>query len=181
MITLRTPVIDDGHRIASVDELVAAPDLFVTQKTPPDPFYPFDEKADMASVFRGAKPSKNHHPYSNAHMMNLALRTGESIEFYYRPQDRYLLTDEGDPCPELTHIELAQRRFIDHHLPTIRRVEAEDQVEDRSLATAGRSHQGVTLAAAQLRIELAQHRPAGRVRERHCLQLERAHRPLDRP
>jgi hypothetical protein len=88
--------LEDGHRIASVDEIVADPDLFVRQKNPPDPFYPFDEKADMASVFRGAKPSRDHHPYSNAHMMNLALRTGETIEFYYRPQNRYLLTELGE-------------------------------------------------------------------------------------
>jgi hypothetical protein len=85
--------LEDGHRIASVDELTANADLFLKQKNPPTPFYPFDEKADMASVFRGAKPSRNHHPYSNAHLMNLGLRTGESIEFYYRPKNRYLLTE----------------------------------------------------------------------------------------
>lgn len=88
--------LEDGRRIASVDELVAAPDLFLKQKNPPDPYYPFDEKADMASVFRGAKPSRDHHPYSNAHTMNLALRTNESIEFYYRPRNRYLLTELPD-------------------------------------------------------------------------------------
>jgi hypothetical protein len=46
----------------------------------------------MASVFRNAQPSKNHHAYPNAHMMNLALRTGESATLYYRPRGRYLLT-----------------------------------------------------------------------------------------
>jgi len=81
----------DG-RIASVDELTADPDLFVRQKQPPDPFYPFDEKADMASVFRNARPSKNYHPYAAGHMMNLGLRTGESATLYYRPQGRFLLT-----------------------------------------------------------------------------------------
>jgi len=81
----------DG-RIASVDELTADPDLFVRQKQPPDPFYPFDQKPDMASVFRNVRPSKNYHPYAAGHMMNLGLRTGESATLYYRPQGRFLLT-----------------------------------------------------------------------------------------
>ncbi len=82
----------DG-RIASVDELVRDPDLFMRQKNPPNPFYPFDKKEDMASVFRNAAPRTNCHPYTNAHMMNLAARTGESVTMYYRPQGRHVLTE----------------------------------------------------------------------------------------
>jgi hypothetical protein len=89
--------LDDGKTIASVDELIHDPDLFVRQKNPPDPFYPFDQKADMATTFRNAKPHKNFHPYANAHLMNLALRTGESATLYYRPRNRYLLTTIKPP------------------------------------------------------------------------------------
>lgn len=78
--------------IASVDELVKDPDLFVRQTKPPDPYYPFDRKEDMASVFRNVRPDHNYHPYPNAHIMNLGLRTGESATLYYRPQGRFLLT-----------------------------------------------------------------------------------------
>jgi hypothetical protein len=77
----------DG-RIASVDELVKEPELFLKQKNPPDPYYPFDEKDAMASVFRNAKPHPDYHPYANAHLMNLGLRTGESARLFYRPQGR---------------------------------------------------------------------------------------------
>ena len=82
----------DGH-IASVDELVRNADLFMQQKNPPDPFYPFDKKEDMASVFRNASPRTNCHPYTNAHMMNLEVRTGESVTMHYRPQGRHVLTE----------------------------------------------------------------------------------------
>ena len=82
----------DGKRIASVDELSANPELFLQQANPPDPFYPYDRKEDMAGVFRGARASKNYHPYASAHMMNLTLRAGETATLYYRPRDRYLLT-----------------------------------------------------------------------------------------
>jgi len=83
----------DGHTIASVDDLLKNPDLFLQQKNPPDPFYPFDQKKDMADIFRHAVPRTNSHPYSNAYMFNLELRTGESVTMYYRPQGRYLLTE----------------------------------------------------------------------------------------
>ena len=83
-----------GGKIASVDELARDADLFTRQTNPPTPFYPFDRKEDMASVFRNAKPSRDYHAYSNAHMMNLSLRTGESARLYFRPrgEGRYLLT-----------------------------------------------------------------------------------------
>ncbi len=81
----------DG-KIASVDELTKNADLFMQQENPPDPYYPFDKKEDMASVFRNAAPRTNCHPYTNAHMMNLSVRTGESVTMYYRPRNRYLLT-----------------------------------------------------------------------------------------
>jgi hypothetical protein len=83
----------DGHTIASVDELARNAGWFLEQKNPPEPYYPYDEKTAMAGVFRNAVNHKNYHPYSNAHMMNLGLRTGENITFYYRPRGRFLLTE----------------------------------------------------------------------------------------
>ena len=65
----------DG-KIASVDELSRDADLFMRQTSPPSPFYPFDKKEDMASTFRGRNASKDFHPYTNAHMMDLSLRSG---------------------------------------------------------------------------------------------------------
>ncbi|HSB14457.1 MAG TPA: hypothetical protein VLE22_08355 [Bryobacteraceae bacterium] len=82
----------DGKTMASVDDLTKDADLFVRQKNPPDPFFPFDRKEDMADVFRNATPRRDYHPYASAHMMNLAVRTGESVTMFYRPKDRYLLT-----------------------------------------------------------------------------------------
>jgi len=89
----------DGKRIASVDELAKDADLFLKQAKPPDPYYPFDEKKDMASAFRNVRAQKNYHPYANAHLMNLSLRTGESASLYYRPQGpgRYFLTPAFRP------------------------------------------------------------------------------------
>ena len=92
----------DG-RIASVDELTRDPGLFLRQKNPPDPYYPFDEKSAMAAVFRGAAPSRNYHPYANAHMMNLGLRTGESATLYFRPKGRFLLTTIRPPELGITY------------------------------------------------------------------------------
>lgn len=88
----------DG-KIASVDELARDADLFIRQKSPPNPFYPFDKKEDMASVFRGVDASKDCHPYSNAHMMNLSLRSGESARLFFRPrgEGRYYLTPAFRP------------------------------------------------------------------------------------
>ena len=89
----------DGKSIASVDDLAKDADLFLRQASPPDPYYPFDEKKDMASVFRNVRAQKNYHPYANAHLMNLSLRTGESASLYYRPQGRgrYFLTPAFRP------------------------------------------------------------------------------------
>ncbi len=94
----------DG-KIASVDELVREPDLFLKQKSPPDPFFPFDRKEDMASVFRGADPSRDYHPYASAHVMHLALRTGESARLFYRPrgEGRYFLTPDFRPDLGVTY------------------------------------------------------------------------------
>lgn len=89
--------LDDGKTIASVDEVIRDPDLFVRQKNPPDPFFPFDEKTAMADTFRRAKAHTNYHPYANAHVMNLGLRTGEAATLYYRPRNRYLLTTIKPP------------------------------------------------------------------------------------
>lgn len=84
--------LDDGKRLANVDDLLKDPDLFVRQTHPPDPFYPFDKKPDMASAFRDTKYSwKDHHPYPGSHMMNLELRTGETLSLYYKPRGRFLL------------------------------------------------------------------------------------------
>jgi hypothetical protein len=85
-------ILPDGKTMASVDDLTKDADLFVRQKNPPDPFFPFDRKEDMADVFRNAIPRRDYHPYASAHMMNLAVRTGESVTMFYRPKDRYLLT-----------------------------------------------------------------------------------------
>lgn len=88
----------DG-KLASVDELTRDPELFMRQKNPPEPYFPFDRKEDMASVFRGAKPSRDYHAYANAHIMNLSLRTGESARLFFRPQGegRYFLVPEFRP------------------------------------------------------------------------------------
>jgi hypothetical protein len=88
----------DGKRMANVDDLFRDPDLFVHQTHPPEPFYPFDEKTAMADTFREARTAvKDHHPFPNSHMMNLELRTGESVSLYYRPKDRFLLTAIDPP------------------------------------------------------------------------------------
>lgn len=81
----------DGETIASIDEIIARPDLFLTQKNPPTPFFPFDDKADMADVFRHKENQKDYHPYANAHMMELDLRTGEAVTMYFKPQGRFFL------------------------------------------------------------------------------------------
>ena len=87
---------DDGKTIAGVDDLVRDADLFVRQKNPPDPYFPFDGKADMASVFRNAYNRKNYHAHADTHRMRLGLRTGESVRMFYRPQGRFYLR-EGLP------------------------------------------------------------------------------------
>lgn len=87
---------DDGKRLAGVDDLIRDADLFVRQKNPPTPYFPYDEKADMASVFRNSYNRKNYHAYSDTHLMRLGLRSGESVRMYYRPQDRFYLK-EGLP------------------------------------------------------------------------------------
>ena len=81
----------DGKTIASVDEVFADPDLFIKQKNPPNPYFPFDQKKDMADVFRDRVNSKNYHPYPNAHVMRLGLRAGESATLYFRPRGRFYL------------------------------------------------------------------------------------------
>ena len=88
----------DG-KIASVDELSRDADLVLKQTHPPTPFYPFDRKEDMANVFRGRNADKDYHPYSNAHLMNFSLRTGESARLYFRPrgEGRYFLTPAFRP------------------------------------------------------------------------------------
>ncbi|MCX6622157.1 MAG: hypothetical protein NTY38_14035 [Acidobacteria bacterium] len=89
----------DGQRIASVDELSKDPGLFQKQATPPSPFYPFDRKEDMAGTFRGVDASRDYHPYTNAHLMNLSLRANESARLFFKPQGegRYYLTPAFRP------------------------------------------------------------------------------------
>ncbi len=88
----------DG-KLASVDELARDADLFTRQKNPPEPFYPFDRKQDMAATFRNVNASRDCHPYANAHIMNLSLRTGESARLFFRPrgEGRYFLTPAFRP------------------------------------------------------------------------------------
>ncbi len=88
--------LDDGKTIAGVDDLVRDADLFVRQKNPPKPYFPFDRKDDMASVFRNAFNRKNYHAFPDTHRMRLGLRSGESVRMYYRPQGRFYLR-EGLP------------------------------------------------------------------------------------
>lgn len=88
--------LDDGKTIAGVDDLIRDADLFVRQKNPPEPYFPFDKKADMADVFRNAFNRKNYHAHPDTHLMRLGLRTGESVQMFYRPQDRFYLR-EGLP------------------------------------------------------------------------------------
>ncbi len=92
-------VLHPDGRIASVDELTRDPDLFLRQTNPPDPFFPFDRKEDMASVFREGKPTRDYHPYANAHLMHLSLRTGETARLFFRPrgEGRYFLTPDFRP------------------------------------------------------------------------------------
>ena len=91
--------LEDGQRLASVDELSLNPDHFLKQTHPPDPYFPFDEKKDMAETFRGVDAEKDYHPYSSAHMMNLTLRSGETVRLFFRPQGRgrYFLTPAFRP------------------------------------------------------------------------------------
>jgi len=88
----------DG-KLASVDELSRDADLFMKQPSPPSPYFPFDRKEDMASTFRGAKPSVDSHPYTNAHVMDFSLRTGERARLFFRPrgEGRYFLTPAFRP------------------------------------------------------------------------------------
>jgi hypothetical protein len=91
-------LLPDG-KIASVDELARDAGLFTRQKNPPEPFYPFDRKEDMAATFRNVNASRDCHPYANAHIMNLSLRTGESARLFFRPrgEGRYFLTPAFRP------------------------------------------------------------------------------------
>lgn len=88
--------LDDGKTIACVDDLVKDADLFVRQKNPPEPYFPFDRKSDMAGTFRNAFNRKNYHAHPDTHLMRLGLRAGESVRMFYRPQDRFYLR-EGLP------------------------------------------------------------------------------------
>lgn len=76
----------DGQHLASVDELAQNPKLFLQQAHPPDPYFPFDEKTTMVEASSTGQAEKDYHPYANAHLMNLALRSGESVRLFYRPQ-----------------------------------------------------------------------------------------------
>lgn len=91
--------LQDGLRLASVDELSRNPELFLKQVHPPDPYYPFDDKEGMASCFRDVRAEKDYHAYSNAHVMNLSVRSEETFHLFFRPQGRarYFLTPAFRP------------------------------------------------------------------------------------
>jgi len=82
----------DDLAIASVDDLLENPELFQRNSYNPDPFFPFDTMEGMQSCFVDAKGRKDHHPYSTAHLMNLGLRTRESVTCYYRPRNRFYIS-----------------------------------------------------------------------------------------
>lgn len=92
--------LDDREQIASVDELIADPDLWTRPGARrPEPFFPWDPAESMKRAFINPDGWQDRHPYSLAHVMDLGLRTGESVTFYYRPQGTsfYYLDPEGFP------------------------------------------------------------------------------------
>ncbi|MDZ7640237.1 MAG: hypothetical protein U5J83_18615 [Bryobacterales bacterium] len=79
--------LDDGKTIAGVDDLVKDADLFVRQNNPPKPYFPFDQKADMASVFRNAYNRKNYHPYADTHPGEFGYPDGKiRVRMYCQPR-----------------------------------------------------------------------------------------------
>ena len=94
----------DDKAIASVDELVANPHLFERSGRRPDPFYPWDPPTTMMNAFIKVQGWKDYHPYSLAHLMELSLRTGESVTCWFRPQGRtrYYLDPESFPAEVTT-------------------------------------------------------------------------------
>ncbi len=84
----------DRATLASVDDLLSDPGLFDRQEAPPKPYFPFDTMESMKSLFRNTEGLKNYHPYANAHLMNLSLRTREALTLYYRPRQRFFLAPD---------------------------------------------------------------------------------------
>ena len=85
------------QKIASVDELIANPDLWLRQGKKPDPFFPFDPPESMKEAFINPEGDKDYHSYSLAHIMRLGLRTSESVTCYYRPQGRFYIDPRAFP------------------------------------------------------------------------------------
>ncbi|MFH1070591.1 MAG: hypothetical protein V1794_13325, partial [Candidatus Glassbacteria bacterium] len=89
----------DDKAIASVDELLANPELFARSGRRPDPFFPWDPPKTMSQAFTNAPGWKDYHSYSLGHLSELSLRTGETVTCWFRPQGRgrYYLDPEAFP------------------------------------------------------------------------------------
>ena len=96
--------LDDKQRMASVDELIADPGLWTRPGARrPQPFFPWDPPEAMSKAFINPEGWRDYHPYSLAHIMNLSLRTRESVMCYYRPQAQGFYHLDGKGLPgELT-------------------------------------------------------------------------------
>ena len=87
----------DDKTIASVDELVARPQLFERAGRKSDPCFPWDSPKVMEEAFTNIAGWTDCHPYSLGHIISLSLRTGESFTCYYRPRDRFYLDPQCFP------------------------------------------------------------------------------------
>ncbi|MEA1996985.1 MAG: hypothetical protein U9N45_05075 [Gemmatimonadota bacterium] len=87
----------DDERVASVDELIARPELFDREGRRPDPYFTYDPMETMKKAFTDTEARRDCHPFSLAHMMALGLRTWESVTCYFRPQGRFHLDERSFP------------------------------------------------------------------------------------
>ncbi len=81
--------LDDKEHMASVDELVADPDLWTRPGARrPEPFFPWDPAESMKKAFINPEGWRDCHPYSLGHSIGLSLRTHESVTCWFRPRER---------------------------------------------------------------------------------------------
>ncbi|MCE5272604.1 hypothetical protein LLH00_15090 [bacterium] len=90
--------LDDKQHLASVDELIADPDLWTRAGARrPVPFFPWDPPEAMKKAFIQPEGWHDYHPYSLGHSFGLSLRTHEAVTCWYRPRERgfYYLDPQG--------------------------------------------------------------------------------------
>jgi len=90
--------LDDKQHIASVDELIADPDLWTRAGARrPVPFFPWDPPESMKKAFIQPESWHDYHPYSLGHSFGLSLRTHEAVTCWFRPRERgfYYLDPQG--------------------------------------------------------------------------------------